>query len=114
MHQLASLLFILIGSSAVMAEDWPPLAEDGVHDPGNPVLDLLQEQRSRIFKADGGQIRAQIHHREILQAVKIIKQAAILIEIKRIDGQIPPRRILAPIIGKGHHRMAPVCFNVFT
>ena len=36
----------------------------------NSVVDLLQEQRSAIFKADGGQIRAQIHHKRILQAVK--------------------------------------------
>lgn len=35
----------------------------------NSIVDLLQLQRSRIFKADGGQIRAQTHHRQILDAV---------------------------------------------
>jgi c(7)-type cytochrome triheme protein len=29
--------------SAVLATDWKPLAADGIHDPDNPVLDLLQE-----------------------------------------------------------------------
>lgn len=36
----------------------------------NSIVDLLQEQRSRIYKADGGQIRAQVHHRQILQAIE--------------------------------------------
>jgi GntR family transcriptional repressor for pyruvate dehydrogenase complex len=35
----------------------------------NSVVDLLQEQRQRIYKSDGGQIRAQRHHRLILTAV---------------------------------------------
>ena len=35
----------------------------------NSIVDLLQRQRDRIFKADGGQVRAQKHHRLILAAV---------------------------------------------
>ncbi|MEM7115020.1 MAG: FadR/GntR family transcriptional regulator [Chloroflexota bacterium] len=36
----------------------------------NSIVDLLQEQRQRIYKSGGGQIRAQRHHRVILQAVR--------------------------------------------
>ena len=36
----------------------------------NSIVDLLQEQRQRIYKSGGGQIRAQRHHRIILQAVR--------------------------------------------
>lgn len=35
----------------------------------NSIVDLLQEQRKQIYKSDGGQVRAQRHHRLILQAV---------------------------------------------
>jgi c(7)-type cytochrome triheme protein len=42
---VGSLAFLAAALSGltVMAEAWLPLAEDGIHDPGNPVLDLLQE-----------------------------------------------------------------------
>lgn len=34
------------------------------------VVDLLQQQRIQIFKADGGQARAQFHHKKILRMIK--------------------------------------------
>ncbi len=36
----------------------------------NSIVDILQEQRSMIFRADGGQWIAQEHHRNILNAIK--------------------------------------------
>lgn len=37
-------LCLLLGQSAgAAAGDWSPLAHDGLHDPDNPALDLLQE-----------------------------------------------------------------------
>ena len=36
----------------------------------NSIVDILQEQRSMIFRADGGQWVAQEHHRNILNAIK--------------------------------------------
>ncbi len=35
----------------------------------NSIVDLVQQQRRNIFKEDGGQIRAQEHHRKILEAI---------------------------------------------
>ena len=42
----------------------------------NSIVDILQEQRMMIFRADGGQIIAQTHHRNILQAIKDRNPAA--------------------------------------
>jgi GntR family transcriptional repressor for pyruvate dehydrogenase complex len=36
----------------------------------DPVMDLLREQRMRIFQVRGGPSRGQIHHRRILEAIE--------------------------------------------
>jgi GntR family transcriptional repressor for pyruvate dehydrogenase complex len=36
----------------------------------DPIVDLLQEQRKRIFLVDGGAQRGQHHHKRILDAIK--------------------------------------------
>jgi c(7)-type cytochrome triheme protein len=43
--RLLLLIAVLLATcaSAVLAADWKPLADDDIHDPGNPALDLLQE-----------------------------------------------------------------------
>ena len=40
---LLALPLMIVASFAASASKWPPLAADGIHDPGNPALDLLQE-----------------------------------------------------------------------
>jgi GntR family transcriptional regulator, transcriptional repressor for pyruvate dehydrogenase complex len=37
----------------------------------DPVIDLLREQRMRIFEVRGGAERGQFHHRKIFEAVKL-------------------------------------------
>ncbi len=36
----------------------------------DPIVDLLLEQRKRIFLVDGGALRGQHHHKRILEAIK--------------------------------------------
>jgi len=36
--------------SGVLATEWKPLAGDGIHDPGNPALDLLQEPAEALSR----------------------------------------------------------------
>lgn len=61
MRYLTILLFLLAIPGFVLAEGWPPLAEDGVHDPGNPALDLLQEPAEALSQLPpdtaGNQVR---------------------------------------------------------
>ena len=37
------VMLLAIAVSPVNAADWQPLVQDGLHDPANPALDLLQE-----------------------------------------------------------------------
>lgn len=43
MHAVAFLLAVLAFTGAQGAGQWRPLAEDGLHDPANPALELLQQ-----------------------------------------------------------------------
>lgn len=54
-------MVLVLGGAAAQAGDWTPLAEDGIHDPGNPSLSLLQEpaEALSLFPPDavGNQVR---------------------------------------------------------
>jgi hypothetical protein len=50
---------------------------------------------------------------QILQAAEIVEDLQRFgIGIERVDGEIAPRRILAPVLSEGHRRPAPVGGNV--
>lgn len=57
----ALLLTLLLAINQAPASDWPPLAEDGIHDAGNPALDLLQEPAEALSQLPpdtaGNQVR---------------------------------------------------------
>ena len=61
MRYVSSLLLLLFCSGVTCAAEWSPLTEDGVHDPGNPALDLLQEPAEALSQLPpdtaGNQVR---------------------------------------------------------
>ena len=61
MRHVTSLFLLLICSGVTPAAEWSPLTEDGVHDPDNPALDLLQEPAEALSQLPpdtaGNQVR---------------------------------------------------------
>jgi DNA-binding FadR family transcriptional regulator len=35
----------------------------------DPIMELLAEQRKQIFFVDGGPLRGQVHHKQLLDAI---------------------------------------------
>jgi c(7)-type cytochrome triheme protein len=66
-HRMRLLRCIAVGAAAAFfhvmacAGDWPSLAKDGIHDPANPSLRLLQEPREALSRLPpditGNQVR---------------------------------------------------------
>ena len=76
-----------------------------------PGMKAEQAQDAQIILGDaGGGIADKAHPPgdQILHAAMIIENLAIGGGIKRIDGEIAPRRILAPVLGIGDHGMAAI------
>ena len=61
MRHVTSLFLLLICCGVTTAAEWSPLTEDGVHDPDNPALDLLQEPAEALSQLPpdtaGNQVR---------------------------------------------------------
>jgi c(7)-type cytochrome triheme protein len=61
MRHVTSLFLLFFCSGVTCAAEWSPLTEDGVHDPGNPALDLLQEPAEALSQLPpdtaGNQVR---------------------------------------------------------
>jgi GntR family transcriptional repressor for pyruvate dehydrogenase complex len=54
----------------------------------DPIVDLLREQRKRIFLVEGGPERGQYHHKRILEAVAthnpLAARAAMALHLKQV------------------------------
>lgn len=89
---LVMAVAVAVGAGLAGAGNWPPLAQDGLHDPANTALNQLQNPAEALSKLPPDTSGNQVNWVKALEQGKIAPRTNIYPEtkVKVLDKKLPP------------------------